>query len=178
MFNLLVLCSLGKDRLGCKNLTWRWTETLACTLKKKNPQNNQPTHKSPCYGGADRGFNRTNSLRCFSLTFAFKYKPAVCCCTEASPFVLSRHVKSIWVSPEKGWPRQEPINRNSSMQSWLIWNAFYQASYNGLYNHKCLMHSFQLLTTSCLEFTKPVCPGEKINSCKAGIGLLQKQLRL
>lgn len=47
-----------------------------------------------------------------SLTFSFpfKHKPAVCCCIEASPFALSRHVKSFWISPEKEWPRQELIN--------------------------------------------------------------------
>lgn len=131
MFQLLIcLYFAAWEKIGWDAKTWL-EEELKCLPVLKKKKKSQPT-KAPHYGGADRGFNRINTLGCFSLTSAFKYKPAVCCCIEASPFVLSRHVKSIWVSPEKGWPRQEPINWNSSMQSWLIWNAFYQASYNGL----------------------------------------------
>lgn len=45
---------------------------------------------------------------------------------------VSGLVRSSGVSPEKGWPRQEPSNRNSSVQPCLISNAFYRAGSDGL----------------------------------------------
>lgn len=82
------------EKIGWGAKAWLEDELKYLPVLKKNKQKTNPTHKSSHCGGADRGFKRSNSLGCFLLTLAFKHKPAACCCTEASPLALSRHVKS------------------------------------------------------------------------------------
>lgn len=96
--NLLELCRLGEGWLGGKALEVSSNAWLCL-------QEGKAKHAMEVLM---EGLAQQIALgvSCFSF---FKHKP-VCCCIDAPPFALSRHVESFWVSPENQQPRQELIN--------------------------------------------------------------------